>query len=105
MIQEYYRQTRKFGCNQPVAEVLSGVIEICHRSKVKCSPKVAQAGMQEALDLTTKSDWLLTVKQIDDSFQFEATFGAEMKTAKLQEFVQWLTDSIRHRGSVVTLEA
>jgi hypothetical protein len=81
------------GLDRPVAEVLSGVIEICHCPHVKCSPKVAQAAMQAGLDLATDNDWLLTVKKTGTAFEFEAKFGANVKTATLRESAKWLAEA------------
>jgi hypothetical protein len=80
--------------DRAVAEVLSGVIEICHRSKVKGSANAAQVSMQAALDLVTDKDWLLTIKKAAGSFEFEAKFGtAEMKSAELANSVAWVAQA------------
>jgi hypothetical protein len=76
--------------DRAVSEVLSGVVEICHRSQVKGSPRTAQAAMQAALELVTDKDWLLTVKKVGQAFELEARFGDEMKTATLRESARWL---------------
>jgi hypothetical protein len=67
------------GLDCSVAETLSGVIEVCHRSTVKGSPRVAQAALQAALTLVTNEDWLLTVKKSGQVFELEARFGAEVQ--------------------------
>lgn len=64
------------GLDWAVSEVCSGVIEICHRSKVTA----AEAAMQAALDRVTNQDWRLTITKTGQGFELEAKFGDEVQS-------------------------
>jgi hypothetical protein len=73
--------------DRAVAEVLSGVIEICHRSKVKGPGASAEAAMQAALDSVTNKDWRLSITKAGQLFELEAKFGDEVQRADSLESV------------------
>jgi hypothetical protein len=71
-----------------VTEIMSAVIEICYKSKLEDSPGHNRAHLADAIKLITDKDWLFTVRKIGNSFQLEAKFGTEIKTAKLHTSIQ-----------------
>jgi hypothetical protein len=75
------------GLDRAVSEVCSGVIEICHGSKVKGSGAAAEAAMQTALDMVTDSDWRLTITKAGQLFELEAKFGDESQRVTSLESV------------------
>jgi hypothetical protein len=79
------------GLDQTVTAILSGLIEICCRSKMQSLPDQGRAAWESAVELVSEKDWLLTVKNIGGSFEIEAKFGHQMKTAGLQQTVGWLS--------------
>jgi hypothetical protein len=77
-----------------VGELINGIIELCCSSKLESLPDGGRALFYEAVNLITQKDWLLTVKKLGNSFEFEAKFGtAEMESAELANSVIWVTQA------------
>jgi hypothetical protein len=72
-------------------ELLMGeIMDLCFRTKAAGTPAFVRALFFDSVDFAEQKDWLFAVKKIGESFQFEAKFGSDIKTANLESSVKWV---------------
>jgi hypothetical protein len=79
--------------DQRTAAVISEIIDLCCRSKMQSPTGSGRQAFMEALELVDHKDWLFTVQKIGDAFRLEASFGQEIKAAKLSKSVVCISES------------
>jgi hypothetical protein len=74
-----------------VATLMGEIIDVCYRSKIDGTDDEARSLLFESVDFIDQKDWLFVVKKISNSFWYEAKFGTDIETAKLEATVEWVT--------------
>jgi hypothetical protein len=73
-----------------VVALMGEIIDLCYRSKIDSATDATGSVLFESVDFVDQKDWLFVVKKIGASFQYEAKFGTDIETAKLESSVEWV---------------
>lgn len=76
-----------------VVVLIEEIIDLCCRSKMEELPDSGHSMFLEAIDLMDQKDWLFVIKKLGNSFELEAKFGTEIKSAKLAETTGWVSQA------------